>query len=146
MQQEVGYLRAKSLNCDAEWLNFDTGAYFSGIQADLDGVQINVHYAFGMVVVMLKKSVLRILPPIASTASSPWRSKTAPSATRLLVNAARMETMRYLWMSSCSLSYGACLLIDQKLPRVRVIRTRDQKVSQLRNSSYTGQWQDGGST
>ncbi|PHT61718.1 hypothetical protein T459_34440 [Capsicum annuum] len=100
------------------------------LQADLDGVQINVHYAFGM----------------ASTASSPWRSKTAPSATRLLVNAARMETMRYLWMSSCSLSYGACLLIDQKLPRVRVIRTRDQKVSQLRNSSYTGQWQDGGST
>ncbi|KAM3267386.1 GRR1-like protein 1 [Capsicum chacoense] len=28
-------------------LYFFTGAYFAGIQADPDGVQINVHYAFG---------------------------------------------------------------------------------------------------
>ncbi|XP_016552859.2 GRR1-like protein 1 [Capsicum annuum] len=29
-------------------LYFFTGAYFAGIQADPDGVQINVRYAFGM--------------------------------------------------------------------------------------------------
>lgn len=38
----------------------------------------------------------------------------------LLVNAARLDTMRYLWMSSCSVSYGACKLLAQKLPRVNV--------------------------
>ncbi|KAF3652920.1 putative late blight resistance protein -like protein R1B-14-like [Capsicum annuum] len=67
----------------------------------------------------------------------------APLAATLLVNAAWLGIMWYFWMSSCSLSYGACLLLAQKLPRVTIIRTRDQKVSQLRNSSYTEQWQHG---
>ncbi|KAL0371398.1 UNVERIFIED_CONTAM: protein TRANSPORT INHIBITOR RESPONSE 1 [Sesamum angustifolium] len=37
----------------------------------------------------------------------------------LLANAAKLETMRSLWMSSCSVSYGACKL-GQKLPRLNV--------------------------
>ncbi|KAI5316095.1 PREDICTED: TRANSPORT INHIBITOR [Prunus dulcis] len=38
----------------------------------------------------------------------------------LLANAAKLETMRSLWMSSCSVSYGACKLLGQKLPRLNV--------------------------
>ncbi|KAA8543158.1 hypothetical protein F0562_021347 [Nyssa sinensis] len=38
----------------------------------------------------------------------------------LLANAAKLETMRSLWMSSCSLSYGACKLLGQKMPRLNV--------------------------
>ncbi|XP_015162555.1 protein TRANSPORT INHIBITOR RESPONSE 1-like [Solanum tuberosum] len=34
----------------------------------------------------------------------------------LLVSAARLETMQYLWMSSCSISNGACELQDQEIP------------------------------
>lgn len=59
----------------------------------------------------------------------------------LLANAAKLETMQYLCMSSCSVSYGACKLLDE-----RVIRIQSQRVSPSRNSTYTGQWQDGGST
>ncbi|KAM1150768.1 hypothetical protein ACFX2I_031210 [Malus domestica] len=38
----------------------------------------------------------------------------------LLANAAKLETMRSLWMSSCSVSYGACKLLGQRLPRLNV--------------------------
>ncbi|XP_061369371.1 protein TRANSPORT INHIBITOR RESPONSE 1-like [Gastrolobium bilobum] len=38
----------------------------------------------------------------------------------LLANAAKLETMRSLWMSTCSVSYGACKLLGQKLPRLNV--------------------------
>ncbi|OAY49591.1 protein TRANSPORT INHIBITOR RESPONSE 1 [Manihot esculenta] len=38
----------------------------------------------------------------------------------LLVNAAKLETMRSLWMSSCSVSFGACKLLGQKMPRLNV--------------------------
>ncbi|XP_071923600.1 protein TRANSPORT INHIBITOR RESPONSE 1-like [Coffea arabica] len=38
----------------------------------------------------------------------------------LLANAAKLETMRSLWMSSCSVSFGACKLLAQKLPRLNV--------------------------
>ncbi|PIM97407.1 hypothetical protein CDL12_30123 [Handroanthus impetiginosus] len=45
----------------------------------------------------------------------------------LLANAAKLETMRSLWMSSCSVSFGACKLLGQKMPRlnVEVIDERD---------------------
>ena len=38
----------------------------------------------------------------------------------LLANAAKLETMRSLWMSSCSVSYGACKLLGRKMPRLNV--------------------------
>ncbi|XP_073140961.1 protein TRANSPORT INHIBITOR RESPONSE 1-like [Henckelia pumila] len=38
----------------------------------------------------------------------------------LLANAAKLETMRSLWMSSCSVSYGACKLLGQKMPMLNV--------------------------
>nr|XP_016444979.1 PREDICTED: protein TRANSPORT INHIBITOR RESPONSE 1-like [Nicotiana tabacum] len=38
----------------------------------------------------------------------------------LLSNAAKLESMRSLWMSSCSVSFGACKLLGQKLPRLNV--------------------------
>ncbi|GLT42520.1 hypothetical protein SLA2020_165150 [Shorea laevis] len=38
----------------------------------------------------------------------------------LLTNATKLETMRSLWMSSCSVSYRACKLLGQKLPRLNV--------------------------
>lgn len=38
----------------------------------------------------------------------------------LLANAAKLETMRSLWMSSCSVSLGACRLLAQKMPRLNV--------------------------
>ncbi|KAF4349295.1 protein TRANSPORT INHIBITOR RESPONSE 1 [Cannabis sativa] len=38
----------------------------------------------------------------------------------LLANAAKLETMRSLWMSSCNVSYGACKLLGQKMPRLNV--------------------------
>ncbi|KAK9282207.1 hypothetical protein L1049_005120 [Liquidambar formosana] len=38
----------------------------------------------------------------------------------LLANAAKLETMRSLWMSSCSVTFGACKLLGQKLPRLNV--------------------------
>ncbi|KAL5069360.1 hypothetical protein RYX36_020247 [Vicia faba] len=38
----------------------------------------------------------------------------------LLANAAKLETMRSLWMSSCHVSYGACKLLGLKLPRLNV--------------------------
>lgn len=31
----------------------------------------------------------------------------------LLVNAARLETMRYIWLSSCSVSHDTCKLLDE---------------------------------
>ncbi|KAI3979057.1 hypothetical protein MKX01_016232 [Papaver californicum] len=38
----------------------------------------------------------------------------------LLANAGKLETMRSLWMSSCSVSFGACKLLGQKMPRLNV--------------------------
>ncbi|GFQ02325.1 protein transport inhibitor response 1 [Phtheirospermum japonicum] len=38
----------------------------------------------------------------------------------LLANAAKLETMRSLWMSSCPVSFEACKLLGQKLPRANV--------------------------
>ena len=38
----------------------------------------------------------------------------------LLANAAKLETMRSLWMSSCLVSYGACKLLGQKMPGLNV--------------------------
>ncbi|XAR61281.1 hypothetical protein NMG60_11034930 [Bertholletia excelsa] len=38
----------------------------------------------------------------------------------LLDNAAKLETMRSLWMSSCPVSFGACKLLGQKMPRLNV--------------------------
>ncbi|CAL5427951.1 hypothetical protein CsSME_00042020 [Camellia sinensis var. sinensis] len=38
----------------------------------------------------------------------------------LLANAAKLETMRSLWMSSCPISFEACKLLGQKLPRLNV--------------------------
>ncbi|XWS46717.1 hypothetical protein CRYUN_Cryun14cG0092300 [Craigia yunnanensis] len=38
----------------------------------------------------------------------------------LLANAAKLETMRSLWMSSCSVSFGACKMLGQKMPRLNV--------------------------
>ncbi|KAF6982640.1 hypothetical protein CFC21_001007 [Triticum aestivum] len=38
----------------------------------------------------------------------------------LLANAAKLETMRSLWMSSCSLTLGACRQLAEKMPRLTV--------------------------
>ncbi|PIA44631.1 hypothetical protein AQUCO_01700312v1 [Aquilegia coerulea] len=38
----------------------------------------------------------------------------------LLANVAKLETMRSLWMSSCSVSFGACKLLARKMPRLNV--------------------------
>lgn len=38
----------------------------------------------------------------------------------LLANAMKLETMRSLWMSSCSVSYGACKLLGQKMQKLNV--------------------------
>lgn len=38
----------------------------------------------------------------------------------LLANAAKLETMRSLWMSSCNVSFKACKLLGQKMPRLNV--------------------------
>ncbi|XP_042517083.1 protein TRANSPORT INHIBITOR RESPONSE 1-like [Macadamia integrifolia] len=38
----------------------------------------------------------------------------------LLANASKLETMRSLWMSSCSVSLGACKLLGQKMRRLNV--------------------------
>ncbi|XP_055813362.1 protein TRANSPORT INHIBITOR RESPONSE 1-like [Solanum dulcamara] len=38
----------------------------------------------------------------------------------LLANAAKLETMRSLWMSSCSVSFEACKMLAQKMPRLNV--------------------------
>ncbi|XP_010522662.1 PREDICTED: GRR1-like protein 1 [Tarenaya hassleriana] len=38
----------------------------------------------------------------------------------ILENAERLETMRSLWMSSCPVSFGACKLLSEKMPRLNV--------------------------
>nr|QHS77071.1 transport inhibitor response protein 1 [Galium aparine] len=38
----------------------------------------------------------------------------------LLANAAKLETMRSLWMSNCAVSFGACKLLGQKMPKLNV--------------------------
>ncbi|XAR58480.1 hypothetical protein NMG60_11013885 [Bertholletia excelsa] len=62
----------------------------------------------------------------------------------LLANAAKLETMRSLWMSSCPVSFGACKLLGQKMPRLNVeviegdLRTQGPKTVRLRSFTYTG--------
>ncbi|XP_057509686.1 protein TRANSPORT INHIBITOR RESPONSE 1-like [Actinidia eriantha] len=53
----------------------------------------------------------------------------------LLANAAKLETMRSLWMSSCPVSFGACKLLGQKMPRlnVEVIHERESPDSRLKS-------------
>ncbi|KAJ0976178.1 hypothetical protein J5N97_018143 [Dioscorea zingiberensis] len=55
----------------------------------------------------------------------------------LLMNAAKLETMRSLWMSSCSVSLGACKILAEKMPRlnVEVIDERRGPCDKLPNSS-----------
>ncbi|XP_075490240.1 protein TRANSPORT INHIBITOR RESPONSE 1-like [Primulina tabacum] len=38
----------------------------------------------------------------------------------LLANASKLETMRSLWMSSCLVSFGACKLLGQMMPKLNV--------------------------
>ncbi|CAA0828157.1 Protein TRANSPORT INHIBITOR RESPONSE 1 [Striga hermonthica] len=38
----------------------------------------------------------------------------------LLANAAKLETMRSLWMSTCGVSFGACRLLGQRMPGLNV--------------------------
>ncbi|PIN05376.1 Leucine rich repeat protein [Handroanthus impetiginosus] len=38
----------------------------------------------------------------------------------LLANAAKLETMRSLWMSSCSVTFGACKLLGRRMPSLNV--------------------------
>ncbi|CAH8273324.1 unnamed protein product [Arabidopsis lyrata] len=40
--------------------------------------------------------------------------------TALLEHAAKLETMRSLWMSSCFVSFGACKILSKKMPRLNV--------------------------
>ncbi|XP_073283805.1 protein TRANSPORT INHIBITOR RESPONSE 1-like [Primulina huaijiensis] len=49
----------------------------------------------------------------------------------LLANASKLETMRSLWMSSCLVSFGACKLLGQMMPKlnVEVIDERGPPVS-----------------
>lgn len=56
----------------------------------------------------------------------------------LLANAGKLETMRSLWMSSCSVSYGACKMLGQKMPRlnVEVIDETGSPPDSLPESSY----------
>nr|GMD26827.1 protein TRANSPORT INHIBITOR RESPONSE 1 [Ipomoea batatas] len=51
----------------------------------------------------------------------------------LLANAAKLETMRSLWMSSCSVSFGACKMLAKKMPglNVEVIDESDPPGSRL---------------
>ncbi|KAE9463929.1 hypothetical protein C3L33_04061, partial [Rhododendron williamsianum] len=63
----------------------------------------------------------------------------------LLANAAKLETMRSLWMSSCQVSYGACKLLGQKMPRLNVKslmrgdhRLRGLKALLWRSFTYIG--------
>ncbi|XP_047269317.1 protein TRANSPORT INHIBITOR RESPONSE 1-like [Capsicum annuum] len=136
---------------NVNWLNFVTGAYFAGVQADPDRVQINVQikrevrgyvdeigvedistycknnlrafpYAQEPNVSLTERGLVAISAGFSkihsvlyfcckmtnATASSPWRSETVPSGTRLVVNAARLETKWYLWMSSCSVYRAGC--------------------------------------
>ncbi|KAL8487362.1 hypothetical protein ACS0TY_023873 [Phlomoides rotata] len=38
----------------------------------------------------------------------------------LLANAAKLETMRSLWMSTCSISFGACKMLARKMQRLNI--------------------------
>ncbi|KAL8552981.1 hypothetical protein ACS0TY_001595 [Phlomoides rotata] len=53
----------------------------------------------------------------------------------LLANAAKLETMRSLWMSTCSVSFGACKMLARKMQRlnVEVIDERDPPESRPEN-------------
>lgn len=54
----------------------------------------------------------------------------------LLANTSKLETMRSLWMSACSVSFGACKLLGQKMPRlnVEVIDERENTNSMPENA------------
>lgn len=53
----------------------------------------------------------------------------------LLANAAKLETMRSLWMSSCSVSFGACKLLGRKMPRLNVEVIDEQESPDARPES-----------
>lgn len=69
------------------------------------------------------------IPLYAGDQSCPFGDKD------LLVNAAMLDTMWCLWMSFCSVRYGACSDKAQKLPRINfeviiggvILIRRDQK-------------------
>ena len=42
------------------------------------------------------------------------------SGRALMVNAAKLMTMRSLWMSSCQVNYGECKLLGKKMPKLNV--------------------------
>ncbi|KAJ8898694.1 hypothetical protein K2173_004728 [Erythroxylum novogranatense] len=54
----------------------------------------------------------------------------------LLANATKLETMRSLWMSSCSVSFGACKLLGQKMPRLNVEVIEERGPPDSRPDSY----------
>nr|XP_016492017.1 PREDICTED: protein TRANSPORT INHIBITOR RESPONSE 1-like [Nicotiana tabacum] len=54
----------------------------------------------------------------------------------LLANAAKLEKMRSLWMSSCSVSFGACKLLGQKLPKLNVEVIDERGPSDTRPDSF----------
>ncbi|KAK6940912.1 COI1, F-box [Dillenia turbinata] len=54
----------------------------------------------------------------------------------LLANAAKLETMRSLWMSSCLVSFEACKLLGQKMPRLNVEVIDERGPPDSRPESY----------
>ncbi|XP_052480065.1 protein TRANSPORT INHIBITOR RESPONSE 1 isoform X2 [Gossypium raimondii] len=54
----------------------------------------------------------------------------------LLANAAKLETMRSLWMSSCAVSFGACKLLGQKMPKLNVEVIDETEPPDSRPESY----------
>ncbi|MBA0741531.1 hypothetical protein Gogos_014677 [Gossypium gossypioides] len=54
----------------------------------------------------------------------------------LLANAAKLETMRSLWMSSCAVSFGACQLLGQKMPKLNVEVIDETEPPDSRPESY----------
>ncbi|KAK4776330.1 hypothetical protein SAY86_005018 [Trapa natans] len=58
----------------------------------------------------------------------------------LLANAEKLETMRSLWMSSCSVSFGACKLLCRRMPRLNVeVIDETSEVAESRPESFTVQ-------
>ncbi|GER43728.1 protein TRANSPORT INHIBITOR RESPONSE 1 [Striga asiatica] len=53
----------------------------------------------------------------------------------LLANAGKLEAMRSLWMSSCSVSYGACKVLGRKMPRLNVEVIDEMGPPQMRPDS-----------
>ena len=54
----------------------------------------------------------------------------------LLANAAKLATMRSLWMSACQVSYGACKLLGQRMPRLNVEVIAEKESLDLRPDEH----------